>query len=81
MDGRALVVMTLTAVASFGVSAQQNQMCFFVTSVGSGIGANLGGLAGADKICQTLAGAAGAGTALARLSQRRGRSRTTGRQR
>ena len=57
----ALVVMTLTAVASFRVSAQQNQMSFFVTSAGSGNGANLGGLAGADKICQTLAAAAGAG--------------------
>src|SRR4026209_1511922 len=57
----ALVVMTLTAVASFGVSAQQNQMSFFVSSAGSGNGANLGGLAGADKICQTLAAAAGAG--------------------
>jgi hypothetical protein len=49
------------AVASLGVSAQQNQMSFFVTSVGSGNGANLGGLAGADKHCQTLAAAAGAG--------------------
>jgi hypothetical protein len=57
----ALVVMTLTALASFGVSAQQNQMSFFVTSAGSGNGANLGGVAGADKICQTLAAAAGAG--------------------
>ena len=57
----ALVVMTLTAVGSFGVSAQQNQMSFFVTSAGSGNGANLGGLAGADKICQNLAQAAGAG--------------------
>ena len=34
-------------------------MSFFVTSVGSGQGANLGGLAGADKHCQTLATAAG----------------------
>jgi hypothetical protein len=57
----AVVVMTLTAFASFRVSAQQNQMSFFVTSAGSGNGANLGGLAGADKICQTLAAAAGAG--------------------
>src|SRR5262245_61666302 len=57
----ALVGMTLTAVASFGVSAQQNQMSFFVTGAGSGNGANLGGLAGADKICQNLAQAAGAG--------------------
>jgi hypothetical protein len=49
------------AVASLGVSAQQNQMSFFVTSAGPGTGANLGGLAGADKHCQTLAAAAGAG--------------------
>ena len=41
--------------------AQQNQMSFFVTSVGSGMGGNLGGLAGADKYCQTLATSAGAG--------------------
>src|SRR5688572_32030487 len=34
---------------------------FFITSVGSGDGANLGGLAGADAICQKLATAAGAG--------------------
>jgi hypothetical protein len=36
-------------------------MSFFVTSVGMGDGANLGGLAGADKHCQTLAAAVGAG--------------------
>ena len=42
-------------------SAQQSQMTFFITSVGSGNGGNLGGLAGADKQCQTLAMAAGAG--------------------
>ena len=49
-------------VVSFGVSAQQtNPMTFFVTSVGSGNGANYGGLTGADKHCQTLAAAAGAG--------------------
>ena len=35
-------------------------MSFFVTSAGKD-GANLGGLAGADKHCQTLAAAAGAG--------------------
>ena len=34
-------------------------MSFFVTSVGSGKGANLGGLAGADRHCQTLAEQAG----------------------
>jgi hypothetical protein len=36
-------------------------MSFFVTSVGGGKGADLGGLAGADKHCQDLAQAAGAG--------------------
>jgi hypothetical protein len=36
-------------------------MSFFVTSVGNGDGANLGGLAGADAHCQTLAAAAGGG--------------------
>ncbi len=36
-------------------------MGFFVTSVGSGNGADLGGLAGADRHCQSLAAAAGAG--------------------
>ena len=36
-------------------------MSFFVTSAGSGKGADLGGLAGADQSCQTLAAAAGAG--------------------
>jgi hypothetical protein len=38
---------------------QQTPMSFFVTSVGSARGANLGGLAGADQHCRTLAEAAG----------------------
>src|SRR6187399_966768 len=41
--------------------AQQANMTFFVTSAGSGKGADLGGLEGADRICQSLAQAAGAG--------------------
>jgi hypothetical protein len=56
-----LGVVVFALALSFNVSAQQNQMSFFVTSVGSGNGANLGGLTGADKQCQTLAAAAGAG--------------------
>jgi len=36
-------------------------MSFFITSVGSGKGADFGGLAGADAHCQRLAAAAGAG--------------------
>ena len=39
----------------------QQPMGFFITSVGKGDGANLGGLAGADAHCQQLAAAAGAG--------------------
>jgi len=46
---------------SAGAQAQQSGMTFFITSAGSGKGADLGGLAGADKHCQTLAAAAGAG--------------------
>jgi len=41
--------------------AQQANMTFFVTSNGTGKGADLGGLAGADAHCQQLAQAAGAG--------------------
>jgi hypothetical protein len=63
------VVMTATVCvaaesrAQAGAAPQQPQqpMSFFITSVGKGDGANLGGLAGADQHCQTLAQAAGAG--------------------
>ncbi len=51
----------LIGLGSFPALAQDNQMSFFLTSVGSGDGANLGGLAGADRHCQALAQAAGAG--------------------
>ena len=53
-----------TAVAQTPAQPQQPQqpMSFFVTSVGKGDGANLGGLAGADEHCQALARAAGAGS-------------------
>ena len=43
-------------------AAAPEPMTFFVSSTGSGKGADLGGLAGADKICQTLAAGAGAGS-------------------
>lgn len=39
-----------------------NPMTFFVTSAGPGAGANLGGLAGADAVCQKLAANVGAGS-------------------
>ena len=63
----------MAAIASIGVLAlpglslfaQQDdeppEMGFFVTSVTIGDGGNLGGLAGADAHCQSLATAAGAG--------------------
>jgi hypothetical protein len=60
-----LSILALAALVSFGSStslkAQPTEMTFFVTSVGPGDGANLGGLAGADQHCQNLATAAGAG--------------------
>lgn len=40
----------------------KNAMTFFVTSTGSGKGADFGGLAGADRHCQSLAAAAGFGS-------------------
>jgi hypothetical protein len=43
-------------------TGQQHSMTFFVTSVGMGKGADLGGLAGADSHCQALATAVGAGS-------------------
>ena len=63
-------VAALTIGAALPASAQQAGMTFFVTSNGIGNGGNLGGLAGADNHCQTLAQAAGAGakTWLAYLS-------------
>jgi hypothetical protein len=51
-------VLCLFAAPAF---AQQAQMSFFVTSVSPGKGADLGGLAGADAHCQSLAQAVGAG--------------------
>src|SRR6266446_2408192 len=51
------------ALSVFGLHLllAQNPMTFFITSKGPGEGANLGGLTGADKHCQNLAMAAGAG--------------------
>src|SRR5229473_3481606 len=52
----------LIAIGGGGaVQAQQGNMSFFVTSVPIGKGADLGGLEGADRHCQALAQAAGAG--------------------
>ena len=48
-------------VCGVSAHAQQANMSFFVTSVGPGKGADLGGLVGADRHCQQLASAVGAG--------------------
>lgn len=54
----------LTVFALLGLAQDQPPpMSFFVTSVGSGDGAALGGLAGADAHCQKLAESAGRGEA------------------
>jgi hypothetical protein len=54
----ASVVLALSACEMY---KPENKMSFFVTSAGSGKGADLGGIAGADKHCQTLAESVGAG--------------------
>lgn len=51
----------LLLLAAAPAQAQQASMTFFITSTPIGNGGNLGGLAGADNQCQTLAQAAGAG--------------------
>ncbi len=48
-------------LAACATGPTSGPMSFFITSVGTGNGANLGGLAGADAHCQKLAAAAGAG--------------------
>ena len=65
MATRSLLIFS-SGLLLFGTSiplcAQQSPMSFFVTSVGLGNGGDLGGLSGADRHCQTLTTAAGAGS-------------------
>jgi hypothetical protein len=62
-----LPMLASSALLAFGGIAQAQQapqspnMTFFVSSAGSGKGADLGGLEGADALCQRLAQGAGAG--------------------
>src|SRR6202030_3706699 len=58
----ATAFVSLGAVASAQQAPQAPNMTFFVTSIGSGKGADLGGLAGADAHCQQLATTVGAGS-------------------
>ena len=56
------VILVLVSVSvSSPAQAQQTSMTFFITSAGPGKGADLGGLDGADRVCQALAQAVGAG--------------------
>jgi hypothetical protein len=54
-------MVSIAALAARPVLAQSPDTSFFVTSTGMGNGGNLGGLAGADNHCHTLAQAAGIG--------------------
>jgi hypothetical protein len=58
----AVVSLCSTTGQAQPAAPQSPGMSFFVTSTGPGKGADLGGLAGADRQCQTLAQAAGAGS-------------------
>jgi hypothetical protein len=55
------LVACLVCLCAAPALAQQATMSFFVTSAGEGKGADLGGLAGADQLCQRLAASTGAG--------------------
>ncbi len=58
---RSIVVVAALGALGACLALAQNSMTFFITSAGPGKGADLGGLAGADKHCQALAAAVGAG--------------------
>src|SRR5436853_1265271 len=58
-------ILAALMLSSLGASvghAQQSDIGFFVTSAGPGKGGDLGGIAGADQLCQLLGATAGAGT-------------------
>jgi hypothetical protein len=54
-----LSLMAILFAASAAAQGQSHDMTFFVTSVGKGNGADLGGVEGADAHCNALAKAAG----------------------
>ena len=56
-----LTALAATLLAACATAPSSGPMSFFITSAGSGKGADLGGLAGADAHCQRLASAANAG--------------------
>jgi hypothetical protein len=61
MSRLSIVAALLVVLVAAPAYAQQANMTFFISSTPIGNGGNLGGLAGADNQCQTLAQAAGAG--------------------
>lgn len=67
MQRKAVWLAAAGAMGVFGVvgcatmQSGPKEMTFFVTSAGPGKGGDLGGLEGADRHCQSLAQAAGAG--------------------
>ena len=58
-----VAILFLAAPAAAQMDAPDQRMSFFITSVGPGHGADLGGLEGADAHCEHLAFAVGAGEA------------------
>ncbi len=58
----AATALLVTACSTGGPAAPKSRMGFFVTSANPGKGADFGGLAGADRYCQSLAASAGAGS-------------------
>ena len=62
MSMLALAVLLTIVAAPAPVHVQGQSMSFFVSSAGTGSGGNLGGLAGADKLCQALGAKAGQGS-------------------
>jgi hypothetical protein len=56
------VALLLSLGGGTGGQAQQSEISFFITSAGPGKGGDLGGLNGADQLCQLLGATAGAGT-------------------
>ena len=56
----AAILVSLSAASCANMGGPSNPMTFFVTSTGSGNGANLGGIAGADAICEQRAASVGA---------------------
>lgn len=57
----AVTVATILLSTAAQAAGPDPKMSFFISSAGTGKGADLGGLAGADRHCQQLAAAAGAG--------------------